>query len=467
MRSGIRFQLGVALVGLFALALLPLMFALSSLSRASHRAAEREHAAALARVVAGAAAQGALDERAAAAMLGPDASLALYSSSGERALAVGRDAATLPTRMAPGERPRPRDGATWATATHAGGAVLVQASLGAGRGGLLARFVGIYAVAVAMAMLAFGYALVGRVIVLPLDRLSQAAVRVIEGARRLPRLESGARELRELSASVGDMTERLRVEEEALRTKVDELERVTAELRASQAQLVKSERLASVGRLSAGLAHEIGNPLAALLGLQDLLLDGGLTDEEQRDFVARMRKETERIHRIVRDLLAFARGDAGGDATVDVPGEVARAASEIVALLAPQRSMKDRELSLDLEVELPRVALDHGQLVQVLLNLALNAAEATADGGRVAIVAARVGDRVLLHVDDDGPGIAPEVQASLFEPFVTTKEIGKGTGLGLAVCKGLVEAAGGVITVGRGPLGGARFTLELPLAKVG
>ncbi len=465
MRSGIRFQLGVALVGLFALALLPLMLALSSLSRVSHRAAEREHSGALARVIAAAAARGPLDEVAVLAMLGPGDSLALYSSTGARALAVGPARATLPAELVDGERPQPRDGATWATAPYAGGVVLVQSSLGAGRARPLPRFVGIYAVAVAMVMLAVGYAVVGRVVVLPLDRLSQAAVRVIEGARRLPRLESGARELRELSSSVGDMTEKLRREEEALRDKVDELERVTAELRASQAQLVKSERLASVGRLSAGLAHEIGNPLAALLGLQDLLLDGGLTEDEQRDFVARMRGETERIHRIVRDLLAFARGDAGEGAVTDAPGEVARAASEVVALLAPQRSMKDRALSLDLEVDLPKVALAHGQLVQVLLNLALNAGEATSDGGHVAIVAARAGDRVQLHVDDDGPGIAPAVQGSLFEPFVTTKEIGRGTGLGLAVCKGLVEAVGGAISVARGPLGGARFTVELPSSR--
>ncbi|MCC6644707.1 MAG: two-component sensor histidine kinase [Polyangiaceae bacterium] len=462
MRSGVRFQLGVSLTGLFLLAFLPLLLAISSLSRVSHRAAEREHAAALARAVAAAAP--ALDERLLRAMLGPDDAVALYDRDGARVLAVGRDAERLPARCRAGERPVSREGAAWAVAPHPDGTTIVQAQLTAGKSLPLVRFVAVYAVAAAMAMLAVGYAVVGRVIVLPLGRLAEAAERVIAGVGKAPAIEPGARELLQLSTSFATMTTKLQREEARLRAKVDELERVTRELRASQAQLVKSERLASVGRLSAGLAHEIGNPLAALLGLQDLLIDGGLTDEEERDFLERMRKETARIHRIVRDLLAFARGDAAGDATVDVPGEVARAASEVASLLAPQRDLKGRALSVDVEAELPAVALAHGHLVQVLLNLALNAAQATSDGGRVVIAAALEGERVVVRVDDDGPGVAEEVQPSLFEPFVTTKEVGEGTGLGLAVCRGLVEAAGGSISAGGSPLGGARFTVELPVA---
>jgi signal transduction histidine kinase len=235
-------------------------------------------------------------------------------------------------------------------------------------------------------------------------------------------------------------------------------------LRAAQDHLVRSERLASVGRLAAGLAHEIGNPIAAVMGLEDLLLEGGLSSSEQRDFLLRMKKETERIHRILKDLLAFARPgeespkDGGGS------GSVEAAVHDTVALLMPHQALKDVEIALDVHPDLPEVALSRERLVQVVLNLVLNAADAVGVGGRVRIAAARGGLGVRLSVEDNGPGIDPNVKDRLFEPFVTTKEVGKGTGLGLAVCRGLVESVGGNITLDDSAARGAHFVVELPTA---
>ena len=132
------------------------------------------------------------------------------------------------------------------------------------------------------------------------------------------------------------MTARLRAAEEAMRAKVDELERAGRELRAAQDQLVRSERLASVGRLAAGLAHEIGNPIAAVLGFQELLLAGGLDAAEQRDFLERMKRETERVHRVLRDLLDFARPMARSEAA-EAPGSVAQAIDDVIALFTRRR----------------------------------------------------------------------------------------------------------------------------------
>jgi signal transduction histidine kinase len=229
---------------------------------------------------------------------------------------------------------------------------------------------------------------------------------------------------------------------------------------------VRSERLASVGRLAAGLAHEIGNPIAALMGLEDLLLEGGLSSEEQRDFLLRMKKETERIHRILKDLLAFARPGDAVERDDDAAGSVEAAVHDTVALLLPHQALKDVDMALDLHPELPNVALSRERLFQVVLNLVLNAADAVGAGGHVRIAAERSELGVRLSVADDGPGIDPKVVGRLFEPFVTTKEVGKGTGLGLAVCRGLVESVGGSIAIDTSVTRGARFVVELPRTAV-
>jgi signal transduction histidine kinase len=228
---------------------------------------------------------------------------------------------------------------------------------------------------------------------------------------------------------------------------------------------VRSERLASVGRLAAGLAHEVGNPTSALIGMQDLLLEGGLDEATQRDFLQRMRRETERINRILRDLLQFARPAAAPEGRDREPGNVEAAVYDTVTLVSPQKSMKDVALEVDVFPDLPLVSMSREHLVQVLLNLLLNAADACGERGRIVVRAAPVSQGVRIVVEDTGPGVAPNVRDRLFEPFVTTKDVGKGTGLGLAVCRGLVEADGGTIVLDAEYTKGARFVIELPMVE--
>ena len=329
----------------------------------------------------------------------------------------------------------------------------------------LLRLLGLYTLVVAAALLVATHFALTRLIVRPLDDLARAAEGVASGARRLAVPRTSVRELAELGRSLRTMTERLLQEEEKLRHKIDEVERATVSLRAAQDHLVRSERLASVGRLVAGLAHEIGNPIAAVMGLEDLLLEGGLSADEQRDFLLRMKKETERIHRILKDLLAFARPGEPVEGEPDAPGSVEAAVHDTVALLMPHHASKDVGIALDLHPELPEVALGRERLIQVVLNLVLNAADAVGAGGHVRIAAEPSELGVRLSIEDDGPGIDPKVKDRLFEPFVTTKEVGKGTGLGLAVCRGLVEAAGGTIGLDTSVTRGARFVVDLPRAR--
>jgi signal transduction histidine kinase len=480
-RPGLRLQILLLLGGLLLAAFLPLFFAVSTYARFTLREVRTTSARALGRAIASQVAE------ARARRPGEDLALLLgahVGATGVEAIALLDLQGRLGTRV--GEEtvlgslgavdPR-REAVRQLNTSHGRAiAVIVPDSQGAVVAVLrtdeestrvepLVRLSGLYMGLVALALLVLSYFALTRLIVGPLDRLSRAAERVATGARRLEVPRHGARELVELGASLRTMTERLLSEEEALRHKVEEVEHTTTSLREAQDRLVRSERLASVGRLAAGLAHEIGNPIAAILGMQDLLLEGGLDEAETRDFLARMHKETERINKILRDLLDFARPSAQSVGALAEPGSVQEAVTDTAALLAPQRSMRDITLDATVTPDLPLVSLSREHLVQVLLNLLLNAADACAAGGHVTVRATRSTGGVRVAVEDDGPGVAVAVQGRLFEPFVTTKEVGKGTGLGLAVCRGLVEAAGGTIALDATYSHGARFVMDLPLAE--
>jgi two-component system NtrC family sensor kinase len=333
----------------------------------------------------------------------------------------------------------------------------------------LARLMGLYIAVGGVALLGAAYFALTRWIVRPIMTLERDAERVASGNLRLKPLSNVPEEIGNLSRQLSHMTDRLAGEEDSLRRKIDELEALTEQLRSAQASLVRSERLATVGRLAAGLAHEIGNPISALMGLQDLMMDGEQTEEERRDFLTRMKRETARIDRVLSDLLAYARPagetSAHRETTLGAAprGSVAQAISDVVGLLRPQSDMKAMSFEIDIESDLPPVPLQQEELTQVLLNLTMNAADACAKNGRIALSARLLDDSVCLAVDDDGPGVPSEVQDSLFEPFVSTKDVGKGTGLGLAVTRGLVDSAGGQVSLEKSALGGARFVVELPV----
>jgi signal transduction histidine kinase len=479
-RSGIRLYLVLALGGLMVLAFTPLFYAVTGLTRATMTSAREASARALGRAIAGHVieARATRTEGEIQPLLdaqvgeGGGAAIGVYDLAGALGPRGGEKGAVslLPARVRVGAEqllpvttPRgpavlvvvPALGDRADASTGAVAALLRTDPLAVGSSRLVGLFA-LYTGLVALTLLVFAYIALTRLVVQPIDQLVTAARRVSDGARTLDVPQSGASEIRDLGESLTLMMERMRADEEALRAKIAEVERTAADLERAQGSLVRSEKLASVGRLAAGLAHEIGNPISAILGFQDLLLAGGLEPAEQKDFLERMKRETERIHRVLRDLLDFARPAArDGAAEEDVPGSVVEAVEDVVALVTPQKGFRDVALATEVPGDLPRVALSHERLVQVLLNLMLNAADAVPDrGGRIALRAAASERSVHVEIEDNGPGIAPSVRAKLFEPFVTTKEVGKGTGLGLAVCRGLVEAAGGTISVEDGAEGG-------------
>ena len=340
----------------------------------------------------------------------------------------------------------------------------LDAERSSARGRGLTGMFGLYAFLIGVSVLTVAYFALTRLIVRPLEQLSYAAENVTLGRLQLPAPSSRVRELRELGQSLQRMTKRLIEEGRSLRAQIAEVERARADLARTQTQLVRSERLASVGRLAAGLAHEIGNPIAALIGLEDLLLEGDLSAHEQRDFIKRMRAETERVHRTLKDLLQFARPRRDGGADRPASGDVEAAIHDTAALVVHQPSLQKLQLYIDVEPALVRVTLGTEQLAQVVLNLILNAADALSvqGSGRIAVLARAAPDGVEIAVEDDGPGVSESVAEHIFEPFFTTKEVGKGTGLGLSVCQGLVSAAGGTLGLDGTHAAGARFVVFLP-----
>ncbi len=316
------------------------------------------------------------------------------------------------------------------------------------------------------------YLLLTRWIVRPVEALTEAAERVAAGRRDVLAPADGANEVARAGGAFNHMTQQLRAREEELSRRVRELERAHRDLQRAQDQVARGERLATVGRLSAGIAHEVGNPLAAIVGLADVMAEGGLDEAEVREFSGRIGREAQRIHRTVRELLDYARASPSPAGNTDPEGrrgEVPEAVEQVARLLAPQKSMRDVKLEVDLAPELPAVAVSSDRLVQVLLNLCLNAGDALRGAGvspgRVDLRARAALGHVVVEVEDNGPGIPDALRAKVFEPFFTTKPAGEGTGLGLATSAAIVEQAGGTIAVtGRADgAPGARFVLELPV----
>jgi signal transduction histidine kinase len=303
---------------------------------------------------------------------------------------------------------------------------------------------------------AFGRYLVTRLVTGPMDRLVEATQAVADGelGRRAP--AAGTREFDRLAVSVNRMTERL----------LD-----------AQGLLVRAEKLASVGRLAAGVAHEVGNPLSAIENYVEVLRRRGADPE----IVAAVAREVERIDRIVRSLLDYARPRAAQRESLDLSAVVESA----VTLLGAQGVLRPVTVEWAPASGLPRVPGDRAALEQVFVNLLLNAVDAAGAGGRIAVRAAatrlglapspgeRAGPRHLADlpdgtlavevvVADSGPGVPEELRDRIFDPFFTTKEPGRGTGLGLAIVQRTVHDHGGRVDVGAGALGGAGFTVTLP-----
>ena len=238
--------------------------------------------------------------------------------------------------------------------------------------------------------------------------------------------------------------------------------------RRAEVERAEVDRLVLVGQLAAGVAHEVNNPLAfvkANLGFIEEELaceEGPLERGELRDVLAETQQGVLRIQQIVKDLRRFSR-EASGDESEGRPDEAVDEARR----LASVRLRGLGELSVEVPPELPAVRLGQRQLVQVLVNLLINAADAVESAqpprrARIDVKAWRAQDWVRVEVEDNGPGISPDVLPRIFEPFFTTKPPGKGTGLGLALCREYVSRAGGSLMAENRIEGGTRFILDLP-----
>jgi signal transduction histidine kinase len=239
-----------------------------------------------------------------------------------------------------------------------------------------------------------------------------------------------------------------------------ELEAEREELRR---RLTQSEKLAALGQFVAGVAHELNNPLQGVLGHLELLRVTGAFPKQLRREVQTIYREADRAAKIVRNLLVFAGSRRLARRNVSVNGVL----QKVIAVRQPSWRALDIEVVRHYDEKLPRVQSDPLLLHQVFLNIVMNAEQAiaaTGRGGRIEIgtAVAHGRSRVIVTIRDTGNGIPPDAFARIFEPFYTTKDVGKGTGLGLAIVYGIVQEHGGIITAANHPDGGALFTVELP-----
>jgi two-component system NtrC family sensor kinase len=245
-------------------------------------------------------------------------------------------------------------------------------------------------------------------------------------------------------------------------------EDITARVAAVQA-VNRAEKLAAVGRLAAGVVHEINNPLATIAAcaeaLEQRIEEGAFEMSESADdlseYLGLIKSEAFRCKTITTDLLDFSRIRAGDRASIDA-GDIVRSAAN---LISHQKRGENIVQKCEIESDLPLISADGGQIQQAVIALATNAIDAMPTGGTLTFRALTKGARIVLEVEDSGMGISQEDIPKIFEPFFTTKEVGKGTGLGLAVCYGIVSEHGGRISVKSSVGKGTTFSIFLPVVR--
>ena len=226
-------------------------------------------------------------------------------------------------------------------------------------------------------------------------------------------------------------------------------------------RLLQSEKMASVGQLVSGVAHELNNPLTGVMGFSQLLLARDL-DEGVRSQIQTIYDEAERAAKIVQNLLSFARRRRPTKEMADVNGLVQR----VLELRSYDHGVRNITLDMTLDTRMQRCWVDQDQIQQVLFNVIKNAEQAMVDahgGGKLTVLTQGGPEGVRVTIGDDGPGISPEIQRRIFDPFFTTKDAGQGTGLGLTICYGIIDEHGGRIWTENRTESGSLFHIELPV----
>ncbi len=323
----------------------------------------------------------------------------------------------------------------------------------------------------ALILVLFGIYLLSRTVVRPINRLVVMTEKFDGAIPMMQKDESPNNEIGRLSQSLNHMLRQLDANERKLKENISSLEAANQEIKRAQDEMVESEKMASVGRLATGVAHEIGNPLGIILGYIELLQRGDLTLLEQKDVLVRMESEISRIHRIIRDLLDFSRPSAAEPHDTNAHEIL----EEVLAVLSPQPLFEKVQVRRLLEAEAVIVKVVQDSLKQVFLNIIMNAVDAMADerdcagdsrGSILTLESFNEKGFLIIRFSDTGCGMNPDDIKRIFDPFFTTKAPGKGTGLGLSICYTIMDQAGGRIRAESEPGGGTTLILEIPLGHI-
>jgi signal transduction histidine kinase len=226
-------------------------------------------------------------------------------------------------------------------------------------------------------------------------------------------------------------------------------------------RLIETDRLASIGELAAGIAHELNNPLTSVIGFSQLLMEKDVADDVREDIKV-IYGEAQRTAQVVKGLLTFARKHAPVKQLVNINSII----EKVLELRAYQQRLSNIQVNTRFAPDLPEIMADYFQLQQVFLNIIINAEHFMIEAhnrGTLTITTERIRDIIRASFADDGPGISKETLGHLFDPFFTTKEVGKGTGLGLSICHGIITEHGGRIYAKSKSSKGATFVVELPI----
>lgn len=328
------------------------------------------------------------------------------------------------------------------------------------------RLIFLYILVSAAVLIAVGFLLFTRYLVRPMQRLiGQTEVIAQENLSGTPLFLSGGNEMQKLTSALKSLADNLKIERGRIQQQVLVLEEKNEELKNARRENMQSEKLASVGRLAAGIAHEVGNPLGIILGYIHLLRSSDINPAQRADYLERLEHETERIKNTIGDLLNFAQPSSREVEELDLDALV----RDISAMVACHGEYGNIDIVQELAPGLPPLRGNDRLVRQMLLNLALNACDAMREQGGTLLIhaepdASLPAERIRIRVSDTGHGIAPEHQEKIFDPFFTTRDCG--TGLGLANVHRIVEVMEGSISFATTPGKGTVFTILLPAGSV-